>query len=607
MSIGFFTRQTVAKPKRHSTRTKNPVETARRMGPAAVRRMNPKAKSPEMEPWGDLDADVLVMLDAPRQEDDKNGRPLSCPTGRQYKKWLTRCGDFAVDHLCRTAPPKGRGPNETELAAFENVVREHILDQRPKVVIACGHTVLKWFSPNVKYDVLTHRGRMFPVKLEDHSFWVCPVLPPWQAETIFEKGNDAAYGEEYERITKLDIKAAFGMVGEPARVRKASNFTGKSDDCIVCLKPDKGALREFLQEEKACKQTTFDIEGWRLRPYYSDFKMYSFATTGDKLTISMPFDHPEAQVRNMKKVYSFVEDFFYEWFEGRFVTAHNLMFDLEVFAYLFGIDILDTAKAWECTQVASFCLDQRKGQSLDYLSRLYLGFSLKDLSPSDLWSEKFAVRELLEYGAGDSKGTHLIRRLMVDQLKAEGLFDVWRFRCERTPALIQTQLRGLPVSQEQVVVIQSEYQDQLAAIEHKLGADEGVQQYEEDHGKFQPTAPEAVGLLYHHYLGHKEVLSQSKKARGSKYSTGEPVMSKFVDVEPTAKPILEHRRISKLLSTYLRRYLISEKDSYVFPDGRVHTQFRTTNADGGRLASQDPNLQNLPNRGEGKTTRKVFQ
>ncbi len=607
MSIGFFTRQSVAKPKRHSTRTKDPVETAQRMGPAAVRRMNSKAKTPEMEPWGDLDSDVLVMLDAPRTEDDKNGRPLSCSTGRQYKKWLTKYGDFAVDHLCRTLPPRGRGPNVTEIAAFESLVQDQIAAQQPKIIIACGHSVVKAFSPNIKYDIMTHRGRMFPVKIRDHECWVCPVIPPWQAEKIFEKGTEVAYGEEYERVTRQDLRAAFDLVDEPVRVRNSKKFDGSSADCIVCMKPDKGALREFLQEENNCKQTTYDIEGWRLRPYYSDFKMYSFSATGDRLTISMPFDHPEVQIRNMKKVYSFVEDFFYEWFEGRVVTAHNLIFDLEVFAYLFGLDILDTAKVWECTQVAAFCLDQRKGQSLDYLSRLYLGFSLKDLSPADLWAEKFAVRELLEYGAGDSKGTHLIRKLIVNQLKNEDMFDVWRFRCERIPALVQTQLRGLPVNQEQVLGIQEEYQDQLNRIEKKLGQDESVRAYEKDHGKFQPTAPEAVGLLYHEYLGHKEVLSQTKSGRGSKYSTGELVLSKFLDVEPTAKLILEHRRISRLLSTYLRRYLIDESDSYVFPDGRVHAQFSTTRADGGRLACEEPNLQNLPNRGEGKTTRKIFQ
>jgi len=607
MGTGFFTRQSRSVVKKHSSRAKDPVETARRMGPAAVRRMNRSAETPEMEPWGDLESNVLVLLDAPREDDDENGRPLSCQMGRLYKRWFSKYGEFAVDHICRTLPPKGRGPNATEIAAFEGVVREHIEIQRPNVIIACGHTVTDWLIPGLGFNILIHRGRMFPVKIGDHECWVCPIIPPWQALTIFDRGTKEAYGEEFERITRKDVKAAYTMQEEPARTYDPRDFDGTGKDTIICMKPDIGAFREFLQEERRCKSLTYDVETWRNRPYYEDFRLYSFAATGDKLTISMPYDHPEAQPRNLKKLQASFGDCVFELFDGREVNAHNQIFDLEVMHFVFGDEIIDFPSAWECTQVGAFCLDHRWGQGLDYCSRLYLGFSLKALSPAALWAENFALKELLQYGAGDAKGTHVIKKQMIRQMKDEGLFDVWRFRCERIPALVQTMDRGLPVSQVEVKELLSSYQKKLAALTQKMSARDEVQEYEKKHGKFEPTAPEAVGLLFHEFLERDEVLSVGAKERGSKYATGAKVLDQLINVEPIVKDVLEHRRISKLLSTYLGKYVVGVPDSYIFPDGRVHAQFSTTRADGGRLACQNPGLQQLPNRGEGKLTRKIFQ
>lgn len=87
-----------------------------------------------------------------------------------------------------------------------------------------------------------------------------------------------------------------------------------------------------------------------------------------------------------------------------------------------------------------------------------------------------------------------------------------------------------------------------------------------------------------------------------KGSTGKEVLEKLVSAHPIINLILEHRKYSKLYSTYLKGF-----EKYIFPDGRVHTIFNQTLTNTGRLSSIEPNLQNISIRDEEqKQVRKIF-
>ncbi len=93
-----------------------------------------------------------------------------------------------------------------------------------------------------------------------------------------------------------------------------------------------------------------------------------------------------------------------------------------------------------------------------------------------------------------------------------------------------------------------------------------------------------------------------KKTAGGQRSTRESELEKIRDLHPIVDAILEYRQIQKLLSTYIDSIPLLIAD-----DGRLHAEFLQTGTTTGRMASQNPNLQNIPIRSErGRAIRDAF-
>lgn len=122
--------------------------------------------------------------------------------------------------------------------------------------------------------------------------------------------------------------------------------------------------------------------------------------------------------------------------------------------------------------------------------------------------------------------------------------------------------------------------------------------YEEAGEEFNINSPKQLG----HILFEKMGLPAGKKTKTG-YSTAADVLEELAEQYPFVKNILEHRSLSKLISTYLEALpLLIRKET-----GRIHTTFNQTVTATGRLSSSDPNLQNIPVRTEeGKKIRSLF-
>jgi DNA polymerase-1 len=97
-------------------------------------------------------------------------------------------------------------------------------------------------------------------------------------------------------------------------------------------------------------------------------------------------------------------------------------------------------------------------------------------------------------------------------------------------------------------------------------------------------------------------IKNQKKTAGGKVSTKESELEKMRELHPIISLILEYRELQKILSTY-----IDNIPNMIAPDGRLHAKFLQTGTTTGRMASSDPNLQNIPNRSElGREVRKAF-
>ena len=156
------------------------------------------------------------------------------------------------------------------------------------------------------------------------------------------------------------------------------------------------------------------------------------------------------------------------------------------------------------------------------------------------------------------------------------------FRMERTGTLIDTELLHR----------QSEaLGEEIEKLEEKAWSEAGE--------KFNLGSPKQLS----HILFEKLAIPAGKKTASGGYSTGEDVLSELALTYPLPKTILEYRALSKLKSTYTDKL-----PKMVFEgDGRVHTTFGQATAVTGRLASSDPNLQNIPVRTEeGRKVREAF-
>lgn len=158
------------------------------------------------------------------------------------------------------------------------------------------------------------------------------------------------------------------------------------------------------------------------------------------------------------------------------------------------------------------------------------------------------------------------------------------------PVLRGMEERGIKVNRAFLKNLSQEYSAELQKIAKRI--------YKHAGGEFNVSSPKQLGEVLFDKLG----LATKKKTAGGQRSTRESELQKLVGVHPIIEDILAYRELSKLLSTYIDALpaLLDKQD-------RVHTRFVQIGAATGRMASLDPNLQNIPIKSElGRAIRHAF-
>lgn len=155
----------------------------------------------------------------------------------------------------------------------------------------------------------------------------------------------------------------------------------------------------------------------------------------------------------------------------------------------------------------------------------------------------------------------------------------------------EMELNGIQVDRERLLEIRSEFSSILAELSEKIAEFTGTE--------FNPNSPKQLGDVLFDKLG----LPHGKKTKNG-YSTDHRILDDLAEsnIHPLPGLIIKHREYSKLISTYLDPILAKTE-----ADGRLRTTFIVTHASTGRLASREPNLQNIPVKtAEGRKIRDVF-
>ena len=251
------------------------------------------------------------------------------------------------------------------------------------------------------------------------------------------------------------------------------------------------------------------------------------------------------------------------------------------------------------TMLESYVLEAHRRHNLGDLALRYVGrsgLSYEDVAGKGAQQIPFAQVALdraAQYSSEDSDLTLAVHEALWPQLEAEpGLKDIYeRFEMPTSRVLQRIERNGVLIDKALLQQQSHELAQRIVALEQEA--------YELAGQPFNLASPKQLGEI----LFVKQGLPVVKKTATGAPSTNEEVLEKLAEDHPLPARILEHRSLAKLKSTYTDKLPLM-----INPEtGRVHTNYAQAVAVTGRLASNDPNLQNIPVRtAEGRRIREAF-
>ena len=277
-------------------------------------------------------------------------------------------------------------------------------------------------------------------------------------------------------------------------------------------------------------------------------------------------------------------------------VGQNLKYDLEV---LRNYNIQLQGPLWD-TMIAHYLIQPELRHNMDFMAEVYLNYktihideligprgknqrSMRDLSPTLVY----------EYACEDADITLQLKNKLEPELKkfeCEDLF--YQIEMPLMPVLAEMEMNGVCLDTDSLKETSTILTNRLKDIEHHI--------YEQAGHSFNIASPKQVGAVLFDEL---KIVEKAKKTKTGQYVTSEEVLQQLKNKHEIVADILEYRGLTKLLGTY-----IDTLPQLVNPrTGHIHTSFNQTVTATGRLSSSDPNLQNIPIRGEdGKEIRKAF-
>ena len=277
-------------------------------------------------------------------------------------------------------------------------------------------------------------------------------------------------------------------------------------------------------------------------------------------------------------------------------VGQNLKYDLEV---LRNYDIRLDGPMWD-TMIAHYLIQPELRHNMDYMAEVYLHYqtihideligpkgknqrSMRDLSPTLVY----------EYACEDADITLQLKNKLEQELKqhdCERLF--YDIEMPLMPVLAEMEMNGVCLDTASLAETSKQFTTRMNEIEQRI--------YELAGEQFNIASPKQVGEILFDKL---KIVEKAKKTKTGQYVTSEEVLQQLKNKHEIVADILEHRGLKKLIGTYIDALpkLINPRT------GHIHTSFNQTITATGRLSSSDPNLQNIPIRGEdGKEIRKAF-
>ncbi len=388
---------------------------------------------------------------------------------------------------------------------------------------------------------------------------------------------------------ELDLFAEFPTDGQVAAENsKISSLKTTPHD--YKLVDNEEEMKKIAQKFLSGKMIVLDTETTSISPIDAELVGLSFAVKEhEAFYVPVPANRDEAQrvVEIFRPVYEA---------EHLLKVGQNLKYDLEV---LRNYGVVLNGKMWD-TMIAHYLIQPELRHNMDYMAEVYLNYqtihideligprgknqrSMRDLQPQQVY----------EYAAEDADITLQLKNKLEPELKkyeCEDLF--YNIEMPLMPVLAEMEMNGVRLDTESLKETSQVFTQRMLQLEQKI--------YELAGQEFNIASPKQVGDIL---FGKLKIMDKPKKTKTGQYVTSEEVLQSLRHKHDIVACILDHRGLKKLLGTYIDALpkLINPRT------GHIHTSFNQTVTATGRLSSSDPNLQNIPIRGEdGKEIRKAF-
>lgn len=340
------------------------------------------------------------------------------------------------------------------------------------------------------------------------------------------------------------------------------------------------ARSELATRLEKAERWAFDTETTGLNPFTDRLLGMSFAITPHE-AYYVPVDGPES-----------LETFRAAFAGNAEKVGLNTKFDLQVLEHA-GLEVRGPFFDAMLAHAALYPelrhgMDEQAENLLNYRT-----IRLEEIAGKEMNTAAVDPTVMAEYAAEDADITLQLADLLAVELEKEGLSALMRdIEFPLIPVLAGIEKEGMRVEPEQLAASSAELGEQIEALKERIDSTIGR--------PINLNSPKQLGDLL---FGEMKLLDKPKKTRTGQYVTDEETLRKLVEKSPLVGDILEYRELAKLKGTYL-----DALPRYISPaDGRIHSTLLQMVTSTGRLASQNPNLQNIPVRSEaGKLIRRAF-
>jgi DNA polymerase I len=414
-----------------------------------------------------------------------------------------------------------------------------------------------------------------------------PSAPP-----IDKEERNASQRVEKESVAGAGQFSLFGDDGEATettQIYSSRNTYKQVPHLYQTVKPGLGTqlfVKTLLQQKSVC----FDTETTGLNPITAELVGIAFSwEKGSGFYMSLPEIKEEAK-ETLELLRPFFENTSIE------KVGQNLKYDIKVLSK-YGITV--KGKLFD-TMLAHYLINPDMRHNMDVLAETYLNYtpiSIEELIGKKGKNQK-SMRDVplelqTEYAVEDADVTFQLKEHFQSELgeaNTQKLFD--EIEIPLVKVLAAMEMEGINLNKAFLKSLSVDLDKDIKHLEEEI--------YNAAGETFNIASPKQLGDIL---FGRMKLIDKPKKTKTGQYSTAEDVLSFLAKDHKIIRDILDFRGLSKLKSTY-----VDALPEQVEPStGRVHTDYMQTVAATGRLASNNPNLQNIPIRTErGREIRKAF-